>query len=155
MKTYVFGCIKDKSHWDVSITDPKMYVWLGKIDIYHFGGLYIFCLSPYNSNFPYFEIKPLVHRTSNKGDSTDHVILWKVKTQNSGMLLNPHLLVTYVCTKVYKDPDHANYCDKHVKSVPSTGPVASWCESYHLHYHLENNQNFIIYILSPFMLSAR
>ena len=27
-------------------------------------------LLPYNSNFPYFEIKSLVHSTSNLGDST-------------------------------------------------------------------------------------
>ena len=33
------------------------------------GGVYIFlCLLPYNSNFPYFEIKSLVPRTSNLQD---------------------------------------------------------------------------------------
>ena len=41
------------------------FIWGGR------GGIYfLLCLPPYNSDFQYFEIKPLVPRTSNLRDST-------------------------------------------------------------------------------------
>ena len=48
---------------------PKNLCLMGKMKII-FGGYTFLCLPPYNLNFRYFEIKPLVRRTSNYRELT-------------------------------------------------------------------------------------
>ena len=72
----MFGVRKRKvslRRGDVSFSHTK-HVWQENTDNNHFGGYIYLCLSPYNSNFQYFEIKSLGPRTSNLQDSTVYTI---------------------------------------------------------------------------------
>jgi len=46
-----------------------------------------------------------------------------------------------------KYPDDAKYRDKHIESVTSTLPVASWAQCRHLQHHLQfmHMQNVILW----------
>ena len=72
----MFWCLKETSPRDISFTHQKhMFDRKKNCCLSFLVGYILLCLIPYNSNFQYFEIKPLVPRTSNLRDSTIHVSL--------------------------------------------------------------------------------
>ena len=99
--------------------DPKAY-------LRRWWGLYILCLPPYNLNFRYFKIKPLIQRTSNLQDLTVYFSGWNRTTRLSSAQMAPSTMYwswNHLCalikTTVICSSANLVYCYRKLKTKHS------------------------------------